>query len=515
MALDDVDTAGSPAWWMNILAGRLLNRDRIKRFGILDAYRSGCPPMVTATDSQRRAFHAFNKVSRSNFARTVVRAPGERMLVRAIRTAADHDDEGDAVAWRYWTANALDTASTDVHSDMLTFSEGYVRVGQREDGTPIALRRDPRFCIAVEDPLNPLDTLAAFELLWDEYTGYDYAYLWLPGVQWVAERYRPVRPSQVSIPGLSAADRRWAGMAFWPRLSFDTQSFTMRPDIDDVPEGERDGRPYSQTFLAKTVPVVRFDNRDGVGEFEEHLDVLDRAFLLTMLLLVTAGVQAYKQRSLEQDFDPADPSKDRLPNENPDTGEKIDWEEIFQPGPDALWKLPPGVRLNESGQVDLQGLSSAVKDTLKELSITTGTPFTIFSPDGMNQSAAGAEGHLEPLIFKVKDRDKLAARKWGKVLSLLFQFAPDQDRYGDGGPDGGLDRSDAGQIVIDWEPPVRYSILEMAQADAANKSLSPDMAAQKFYGLTPDEVAINRAQRAATALLTPPLASGNQSAAAR
>lgn len=504
MALDPkaVETAGTPEWWMQTLARRLLDRDRVKRLGILEAYRSGCPPMVTATESQRRAYHAFSKASRSNYARTIVRAPGERMLVRAIRTAAANDDDGDAVAWRYWTANGLDVASTDVHSDMLSFSEGYVRVGQRGDGSPIALRRDPRFCIAVEDPLNPLRTLAAFELVWDEFTGYDYAYLWLPGEQWVAERKRSGRPPQVTIPGLSVADRRWAGMAYWPRLTFDAGSFTMRPNVDAVAEAERDGRPYSDAYAVQEVPVVRFDNRDGVGEFEEHLDVLDRAYLLTMLLMVTAGVQAYKQRSLEQDISAGQPVVDRLPDVDPRTEEPIDWDEIFQPGPDALWKLPPGVKLRESQQVDLQGLSGAVKDTLKELSITTGTPFTIFSPDGMNQSAAGAEGYLEPLIFKVKDRDKIAARKWGQVLSLLFQFAPDSDRY-QGGDPGSPDRADDGQIVIDWEPPVRYSILEMAQADSANKSLSADMAAQKFYGLTPDEVAINRAQRAADALLNP------------
>jgi hypothetical protein len=497
-----LETPGTPAWWMQNLAMRLLSRDRVKRLGILEAYRSGCPPMVTATESQRRAYHAFSKASRSNYARTIVRAPGERMLVRAIRTAAANDDDGDAVAWRYWTANGLDVASTDVHSDMLSFSEGYVRVGQREDGSPIALRRDPRFCIAVEDPLNPLRTLAAFELVWDEFTGYDYAFLWLPGEQWVAERKRAGRPPQVNIPGLSAADRRWAGLAYWPRLSFDAGSFTMRPNIDEVAEAERDGRPYSETHAVQEVPVVRFDNRDGVGEFEEHLDVLDRAYLLTMLLLVTAGVQAYKQRFLEQDLASTGQTIDRLPEKDPTTGEAIDWDEIFQPGPDALWKLPPGVTLREAGQVDMQGLSTAVKDTLKELSITTGTPFTILAPDGMNQSAAGAEGYLEPLIFKVKDRDKIAARKWGQVLSLLFQFAPDGDRYQGGDPTG-ADRADAGGIVIDWEPPVRYSILEMAQADSANKSLSADMAAQKFYGLTPDEVAINRAQRAADVLLNP------------
>jgi hypothetical protein len=221
---------------MQTLAKRLLDRERTKRFGILDAYRPGCPPMVTATESQRRTY------TRSTGCRgRTTRAPScarraERMLVRAIRTAVDHDDEGDAVAWRYWTANGLDTASTDVHSDMLTFSEGYVRVGQRPDGTPIALRRDPRFCIAVEDPLNPLETIAAFELLWDEFTGYDYAYLWLPGEQWVAER--PRRSARVRCASLGCRRQTVAGPAWrGGRGCRSTRtSFTMRPNVDEVDE---------------------------------------------------------------------------------------------------------------------------------------------------------------------------------------------------------------------------------------------------------------------------------------
>lgn len=494
MALDDVDVAGSPAWWMTTLAKQLLDPRRTKRLAVLRAYMENCPPLVTATESQRKAYHAFSKVSRTGYARTIVRTPGERMLVRAIRTAADNDDEGDQVAWRYWTGSGLDIASTDVHTDMLAYSDGLVRVGLREDGTPIALRRDPRFCIAIEDPLDPMETRAAFELAWDEYTGYDYAYLWLPGEQWVADRLRTSPPTQLSVPGLSSADRRFKWD--WPRLTFDPNTFTMRPFVDDVDQADRDGRPYSQAYEIKTVPVVKFSNRDGVGEFEEHLDLLDCAFLLKMLFLVTAGVQAYKQRSLEQTADGT--GVDRLPDKNPDTGETIDWAEIFQPGPDALWKLPPGVKVSESGQVDLNGLLGGIKDTLKEISIVTGTPFTIFSPDGMNQSAAGAEGYLDPQIFKVNDRDKIAGRRWAKVVSILFQFAPDEDRYKGGTT--GKDRADAGRIVLDWESPVRRSIVEMAQADAANKSLSPDMAAQKFYNLTPDEIGINAAQRAAELL---------------
>lgn len=508
MALDKaaLETPETPEWWMQTLAPRLLDRNRLRRFGILDAYRAGVPPLVTATESQQRAFHAFNKVSRSNFARPVVRAPAERMQVRAIRTAAASDEAGDEVAWRYFTGSGLDVAATDVHSDMLTFREAYVRVGLDGDGEPIALRRDPRFIVTAEDPLNPLRTIAALELLWDEYAGMDYAILSLPGQQWVAQRERKAKPTQFPIPGVSAQDRHWSGMAWFPRLSFDAQTFTMRPDLADVAEADRDGGMYSQTFEEQVVPVVKFTNRDNVGEFEEHLDLLDCILFLTMLLMVTAGVQAYKQRSLEQDAGEGD----RLPDTNPETGEKIDWDEIFQPGPDALWKLPPGVKIKESGQVDLQGLLSAIQDKIKHLSAVTATPFSLFSPDGVNQSAEGAQLNREGLVFKVEDRCTIAARSWSRVISLLLSFAPAADRF----DAEGNDRADAGKIVMDWKPAERYSLAEKSQADSQNKSLSADMAAQKIWGLTADEVAINKAQRNSDALMAAVVApSGNPSAA--
>lgn len=502
MALQDADTPFTPAWWMTQLAARLLDSNRRQRIATLAAYRSGCPPMSSATEMQREGYRAFCRVSRSNFARPIITSPAQRMAIRSIRTAAVNDDDGDSVAWRYWTANSLDIDATDVHSDMLTFGDigGYVRTGIGPDGRPVALRRDPWQCITAEDPLNPHRTMAAFELVHDEWRGRDYAYLWLPGQQWVAERPRTVRPPSFALPGVRAEERRWAGVKRWyPRLSFDSKAFTMRPNVTEVET--LDGGPYSETYTAQVVPVVHFPNRDGVGEFEEHLDVLDRINHTIMIRVVTAAVQAYKQRALKQDG----AGGDRLPETDPRTGEKIDWDALFQPGPDALWKLPPGVDIWESKEIQLQPILQAVDADVKHLSVLTGTPFSIFSPDGANQSAEGASGNKEMGIFKIEDRDRIAGRCWADVISQMFQFAPDEDRY----DSAGNDRADAGKIVIDWFPAERYTLQEKAQADAANKSLSPDMAAAKIWQLTPDEVAINRTQRAGEMLLAGPTVTPN------
>lgn len=484
-------TPNTPEWWMSKLAAKMLDKNRLKRLAILDAYRAGRPPLLEASPSQRAVTYSFLRCTRTNFARVVVRAPAERMAVRSIRTAAADDDNGDEIANRMWTGAGLDVAETDVYTGMLTFADHYVRVAQGPD-QPVALSCDPWNTITVPDPLDPLKALAAMHLAWDEWSEQVYAYLWLPGRQWVASMRQASAPPTVLVDGTKVPGR-WRQHGI-PRFQFNPQQFTMRPNRDDV--DKPDGGPYSETYKVQDVPVQWFPNRDGIGEFEEHLDLLDRINTRVLVSVVTAAIQAYKQRALEQ---PADAAKDMLPEKDPNTGEPINWDEIFQPGPDALWKLPPGVKIWESGEVQMQGQISSIQEDIKQLSSVTSTPFSLFSPDGVNQSAEGAQATREGLVFKVEDRDKIAARSWSRVLSLMFAFAGEDQR------------ADAGRIIIDWKPSERYSLAEKASADSANKSLSTDMVASKIWGLSPDEVAINRAQRAGQALLTPPAANAPSS----
>lgn len=507
MALDPtaLETPGTPEFWMTYMASLLLDRYRALRLGRLQAYLSGCPPMLNLAASDRRGWYRFHELSRTNMARKVIRAKADRMKIRSIRTAASTDDRGDVTAWRYFTRSGLPAASKLVHSDQLTFNEGYVRVSLAADGTPVALRRDPRFCIAIDDPLDPLRTLAGFELLWDEFTNTSYAYLWIRGTdetgqpagqQWVASAPDVPRPRAVSIPGMTADVARRFGW-WWPQLFFDASRFTMRPHLENVPENERDGGPYCQTLAADVVPLFRFPNRDDTGEFEEHTDVLDRINRTICDRVILQAIQAYRQRALQQDV-PADGiATDRLPTKDPKTQEPIQWDQIYQPGPDALWKLPPGVKIWESQMVDLSGALNAAKDDLRTLSAATDTPLPMLSDD-VNQSAEGAQYNREGLIFGIEDCMALAAAKWQQVIACMFLFAPDSDRYAPGGRGNKpLDRSDASQILIDWAPPERFSLAERADADSKNKTLSLDMAAAKIWGLSPDEVAINREQRKA------------------
>lgn len=506
-------TRGTPEWWMNRLAAKALDLNRLRRLAILEAYRAGRPPLLNVSPEQRQVYYDFLRIAKSNFARVIVRAPAERMAVRAIRTAAANDDAGDEVAWRYWTGAGLDVAEADIYSDMLTFADKPVRVAVRDGEVPVALPCEPWQTFIVPDPLDPLAAKAAFYITWDEMAETTYAYLWLPGEQWVASSPAPSAPPRMSVPGTQIPGRwRFDGVR---RFSFTPGAFTMRPNIDDVAEADRDGGPYCETFAVQDVPVSQYPNRDGVGEFEEHIDLLDRINHTIMTRVVTAVVQAFRQRALEQSLGPNGEAVDRLPSTNPDTGEKINWSEALQPGPDALWKLPPGVSLKDLPEVQLTPIVSAGQEDVKHLSSATSTPFSLFSPDGINQSAEGAQLTREGLTFKVEDRDKIAGRSHARTLSLMFKFGPDADRY----DAEGNDRADAGRIVFDWKPAERYSLAEKAQADSQNKTLSRAMAGAKIWQLTPDEVAINAGQVAGDILLNhaPTVAGGvgNGAAAGR
>lgn len=495
MALQDADAVNSPAWWMQQMANLLLDRRRLKRLATLEAYRGGTPPITQLRAKDRRGYWEFQRLARTNFARTIVRTTAERMKIRSIRTAAANDDNGDEVAWRYFTHSNLDISALDVNSDFLTFAESYVRVGVAEDGQPLALRRSPWECVSVQDPLNPLKTLAAFELLWDPWRGRDYAYLWLPGQQWVADRESARAPRMYTLPGLTPGDVRYGGY-WWPLMGFDAASFTMRPNKREIDAAHDDGAPYSETFAENVVPVVRFDNRDGVGEFEEHIDVIDRINHETMKRVIISAIQAYKQRALKQTADAS--AGDKLPMVDPKTGEKINWDEIFEPGPDALWKLPPGVEIWESAQVDMLGILKAIEADAKMLGQTTNTPLPLLSDD-TNASAEAAQLRREGLVFKVEDRDQIAGRGWAQVISLMFLFGPQDLRF----DEQNNDRADAGKIVINFAPAERFSLAERSSADSLNKSLSRDMAAEKIWGLSPDEVNINRAQYVSEQLVLP------------
>ena len=444
----DAEKPYSPGWWLTRLFAQLNDRRRRQRLWLLHNYYAGDPPLPQGADNARESFEAFQRHSRSNFAELIVGAVAERMSPVGYRTALDADASGDAEASAVWERAGLAVVASDTHTRMLSLGEAYVIVGDldEETGSPLVTAEDPRTMIGEPDPVNPSRLRAAIKVLHDDAEQEDRIYLYLPGEVVVARR-RQKHPSPLAA-GADALPMLSSGLG----IHFDPRGW----DIDPQRSGPL---PHGR------MPVVRFANRDCVGEYERHLDLLNRINHQILQRMVIATMQAFRQRAVQG-----------LPLIDEDTGKEIDYSDVFTADPAALWQLPETAKMWESGQVDLTPILSAVKDDVQHLAAVTRTPLHLLQPAGVNQSAEGASLSREGLVFKTRDRIARTSHPWARVMSLCFLAM------------GEPQRADLSKLRTLWAAPEQLSLAE--RADAASKA-SQDIPLRSrlihIWGHTPAE----------------------------
>ncbi len=427
------DVAYSPGWWFRRLFNMLADRRRRIRLQLLLDYHRGHAPLPQGAENAREAFEAFQKKARSTFAELVVSVMSERMTPVGFRTALDDDATGDAEVGSLWVRAGLDVSSADVHDLMLALGEAYVIVGpmDEETGAPLVTCEDPRYMVADVDPANPRRLLAALKVLHDEAAEEDRAYLYLPGQFHVAVR----KSTSASLPQGLASWTSYDRERFGPITGFDHKSWSWSE--------ERSGN-----LQHNRMPVVRFRNKYGLGEFETHTDLLDRINHQILQRMVIATMQAFRQRAVKG-------LPLVYPEEHPMAGQEINYAEVFTADPAALWQLPESAEMWESEANDLRPILDAVEDDLQHLAAVTRTPMFMLSPGGENQSAEGASLAREGLVFKVADRITRTSHPWAQVMSLALLHA------------GDTERADLAKLQTIWAPPNRLSLSE--RADAASK----------------------------------------------
>ncbi|GAA3750971.1 phage portal protein [Micromonospora maritima] len=429
----DVTQRRSPGWWMQRLFNQLADRTRRNRLTLLHDFERGEAPLPDGLEAARESFRIFLRQSRSNFAGLIVNAVAQRMTPTGFRTAVDNDETGDGEAAALWKRAGMDVRSTDLHKLMLTMGEAYVIVGpvDAETGAPVITAEDPRTMVGEPDPAIPWRLQAALKVQHDDVDGVDRAYLYLPGKVYVATRMNQVgTPLGTSVPN--------PGAAFV--MSFDPRSWEW-----DTERGGASGQalPHSR------MPVVRFVNEDGRGEFEEHIDLLNRINNVVLHRMTISTLQAYKQRAIKG-------VPDKYPAGHPKAGQPIDYTGVFSMDPAALWLLPATADIWESGQVDLSGILQEAKDDIQTLSAVSKTPMSQFMPSGQNQSAEGASAQREDLVFKCEDRITRTSHPWAWVMSLAFEVL------------GMRERADLAKLEVMWRSPMRLSLAE--RADASTKA---------------------------------------------
>lgn len=414
----------SPGWWFDRLLKGLV--DRRPRLDRLDRYYDGRGDLPEGAEGCEEAYRRFQAKARVNWAELVVEAVRERMQPVGFRTGAEGDELGDKEAQRIWQANSLDADASLIIRAALTMSVAYAIVGgvDEEIGAPVITPEDPRQVITAHDPVRRRKVVAALKVFRDEDAGLDRAYVYTPG--WVSRANKKASTGDVTSSGVSG----WK----WD---------------DDTTAAPNPGR-----LPAPVVPVVRFENRARLGrapmgEFEPFMDTIDRINHMVLQRLVVATTQAFRQRALKGQV----PDKDAQ-------GNPIDLNGLFSPSPGALWQLPEGVDLWESGQADLGGILQAVRHDVQDLAASSRTPLYYLTPDAANGSAEGAATAKEGLLFKTTDRMGQQDDSWERVISLGFLFSGDEQR------------AKLADIETLWAPPDRRSLSERADADS--KARGPD-----------------------------------------
>lgn len=240
------------------------------------------------------------------------------------------------------------------------------------------------------------------------------------------------------------------------------------------------GPEYSFDYAERCecLPVVRMHAPGGKGQFEPHIPTLSSIDQQRFQRFCIQELQAFKQRAVSmsnmpQYYKESDPQvRDGLAS----AGDRIDYKDLFQQGPDALWLVPGDAKFWESGVTDINPLITAVASDIKHLAASSGTPLDILSPD-VAGSAEGAQLKREGLVFKVEDMNARA----NDGFTRLMRMALEADEQGSAADE---------RFETVWKPINPPSPLEQSQAANYSKGILPVKTnMRRNYGMTEIEIA--------------------------
>lgn len=459
----------TPEDWLPVLALRLDNRQQT--IARLRSYVNGNAPLPEMGQNTKATWLAFQRKSRTNFGGIACQSHANRIRARGVRVGSDDKSPASVAARRISRDNQFPMVLGDAIWDMLSARTGYLVGGVGPDGRALLASERPEQFYAEPDPMRPWRTRAALKVWRDTVAGVDYALAWAPGAM-----QEFARESWVTFTG-RAEDKtvRLVNAGGWQ------------------PTGP------AEAFTGG-VPVWIFDRRDGMGLIEPHLDVIDRINLGKLQRLSIAAIQAFRQRALKKDPGVKLPEKD-------EKGNPIDWNQVFEPAPGALWDLPAGIDIWESSPTNLRPLLDGEKADARDFAAVTGTPVSMLQPDSANQSAGGAAATTAQQVDACEsdiDRIKLAAAA-AMVTALQIE---------------GIDLGEE-TVEVDFENPSWVTLAEKmdAYSKAIAAGMSPSMAQKTYLGWSQDQIeedARNRArERAAMPTDLPSIPEGIRAGSAK
>lgn len=445
MTIEDLDEPQSPGWWLRYLSRKLQARNTETK-DLFDRYEgeTAMPrSLLAAPESAKR----FYQTARTSFAEMIVKSVKYPLKVSTVLTAVENGDLGDAFAWRSFSSSGMEEEIDDVHRLAILSGNGYGVLQHHGPSDTIRYTaEDPREVITQHDPVIQSEIIAAAKFYHDDIEGRARAILWLPGKTYYAFK------EQKTNTGYTRFGASWS----W--------------DDDLGGSAGKDRTLPPAAGLTNDIPVFRYRNEEGVGEFRRHVGLLDRVDHMVLQGMTIATYQAFKQRAIKVD-------DDDMPDIDPETGREIDYDEIFAADPGSLWRLPQAAEIWESGAVDLTPVWTGVDKTIQQLAAVTFTPLAMFAPEGQNQSAAGSSFAREGRTFKIEDRQARFGHIHAKALAMLFALQQDYSR------------SNPEDLEIVWRPAERLSLTEMTDALSKSASMPWQARMEEIMQYSPRKVA--------------------------
>ncbi|GJO41954.1 phage portal protein [Mycobacterium marinum] len=424
-------------------------RPRNEELDTLWSYYVGDAPLPQVAEDYQDVFRDVMRTARCNYAPMCVKAMLDRMELQAVSTLVDGDTNGDDLAAQIMDDSGFVAVAKDLFSYLFAMGESFgmaVEPAGSDNATMHAI--DPRRCVGIPDRNNPVLLRAALVRDYDAVEESQSAHLFLPGRKWDVE--------------------------------FDGTKWAVK----------NENRPEIITGLEKLggIPVVRFLNEHGLGEYEPHLDLLDRINDMTLKRIIIAAYQAFRQRAIIGDVDDDDDDDDTA------EAQPVDWasmaETIFKADPGSLWKVPEGFKFWESSPLELTSILTAKRDDVKEFAAVTSTPLHLITPDAANGSAEGAGLMRESATSKVRDRRARSTPSMKLFWRIAFALSKQPDR--------------GRSMKLHWGPIEFRTLAEKASASSQSAgTLSLEQRCQRIWEMTPEETQENINQLVAEQIVLP------------
>lgn len=423
----------------------------------------------SATSTASAIYRRFVDICPLNLAHTIVDAVVTSQHPTGFRLVADktmRSTEADDM----WDKCGMDVRALNMFMDASLYGAAYAMVFSK--GSPSYIQRLSPWTTEISD-----DKDSAIVYGWSEDEQVERITLYRiirnddGQIQKVYSRTAKHETKSRTLPSDSVDDED----AVYGIANDDSQK---RPQLEAQFEWEGASSDGDWAFAVKCgcLPIVKMTTPNGKGQFESSLKTLKSVDQQRFQRLCIQEMQAFKQRWVQGDMPEYYQKNDPAVKANrARAGDKIDYSELFEMGPAALWLLPADAKIGESSITDITPIVTAAASDIKHLAGSTGTPLSILSPDTAG-SAEGAKLTTRMLRLKVRDMNMRANDAFVLLLKMALTAS-------------GSNASEE-RFETTWEPIDLPTELEMAEAASQVKGVIPlKTIARRFLHMTETEIA--------------------------